>query len=90
MKKTKRNLPESGRLIGEDNKVYNKADLFKAAGIAAQPVGNASGNITQFPAKSGRFIGEDNKFYNEVDFFKGLSQKIKGIEEEEGPFCRIN
>lgn len=89
MKKTKRSLPESGRLIGEDNKVYNKADLFKAAGIAVQPVGNASGNITQFPAKSGRLIGEDNKFYNEVDLLKGLSQKIKGIEEEVGDLSKL-
>ena len=82
MKKIKRNLPESGRLIGEDNKIYNKVDLFKASGITVQPVGNSNENVTQFPARSGRIIGEDNKYYNEVELFKGLAQKVEGIEEE--------
>ena len=82
MKNIKKNLHESGMLIGEDNKIYNKVDLFKASGITVKPVGNANENITQFPAKSGRIIGKDNKLYNEVDLFKGLTQKIVGIEEE--------
>ena len=72
MKRKNRHYPENGRLIGEDNKIYNKVDLYKAAGSTAQPVSDAKTNITQFPPKSGRLIGEDGKLYNEVDLLSGI------------------
>lgn len=60
---------ESGRVIGEDGKVYNLADLLQ--GGAA--VSDGTYDVNKYPAKSGRVIGEDGKLYNLVDLLKNGS-----------------
>jgi hypothetical protein len=63
---------QSGRIVGEDGKVYNKVSLMQAAGSDAEPIDDKVYDIERYPARSGRLIGEDGKVYNEVDLLKSI------------------
>lgn len=71
--------PQSGRIVGEDNAIYNIVELFKAVGSRASPIDNSGINITQFSPRSGRIVGEDGKFYNMVDLLGGIKTAIDSI-----------
>lgn len=70
--------PRSGRIIGEDGKIYNRVSLLRGT----VPVSDKVVNIAKLAAESGRMIGEDGKIYNEVDLLNGLNDKMDNIEGE--------
>lgn len=61
-------VPASGRVIGEDGKVYNIVDLLGGG----TPVSDNVYNIDTFAPASGRVIGEDGKVYNIIDLLSGI------------------
>lgn len=70
--------PRSGRIIGEDGKIYNRVSLLRGT----VPVSDKVVNIAKLAAESGRLIGEDGKIYNEVDLLNALNNKMDNIEGE--------
>lgn len=74
--------PRSGRIVGEDGKVYNEVDILKTKDSEAQPVNEKTYDISQFSPRSGRIVGEDGRTYNEVDLLNGLTDKMEDIESE--------
>ena len=80
----------SGRLIGEDGKVYNIVDLLGGG----TPVSQQMYNIDNYSPTSGRVIGEDGKVYNLVDLLNNaaggdvaaLQEELNSVKEDLSDF----
>lgn len=81
-------VPASGRIIGEDGKVYNVVDLLGGG----TPVSDKTYNIDTFAPANGRVIGEDGKVYNLVNLLRNagggdvaaLQQELNSVKEDLG------
>lgn len=71
-------VPASGRVIGEDGKVYNIVDLLGGG----TPVSDRVYNIDSFSPASGRVIGEDGKVYNLVDLLSNSKGDVSALQQE--------
>ena len=82
MRKNKENSIESGRIVGENGKIYNKVDLYQNMGSTAQPIESVAANITQFVPRKGRLVSESGEVYNEAELLKSIPKSYSKTESD--------